>query len=87
VGGQATWVRIDDFVQEIRDEPWSMYWTEWKSGTNEFQNFLLDPLNTMIADRIEAVSNSWSVNWAVCTILIVMPQEKQVKVLLFKHKA
>ena len=94
----AKWVLVDDHVKEIKAEPWSLYWREWSSSSTEFQDFLVDPLKTIIADKIKGVSQTWSVNTEVlnhaiplkmrevCLLMIVMPKEKRIKLLLYKHE-
>jgi len=44
----ADWVKVDNYVAEIREEPWSLYWKEWKSGSEEFEKFLHDPLPVLV---------------------------------------
>lgn len=93
----AKWVRVDDFVKEILEEPWSLYWHEWESGTKEFEDFLLDPLSVLSKDISLVSAHAWTVSTEilnhesslkssiVCTILIAMPAEKRLKVLLYNH--
>ncbi len=90
------WVKIDNYVKEIAAEPWSMYWTEWKSGTKEFNDFLLNPIE-FLSTSIDEVGRDFKVSTeilnheigllgsAVCTGLMVMPASKLVKMTLYKH--
>lgn len=91
------WVKVDDFIREILEEPWSMYWAEMKSTSEEFLDFLKDPIKSLSSD-IEDVDNDFQVTseilnhdaglteCAVCTVGIVMPIEKRVKIMMYKHR-
>jgi len=93
----AGWILVDDHLKEIADEPWSLYWREFKSDTDEFRSFLLDP-KPILMNEIPRVSEDYQVSseilnheislryQAVCTLGIVMPDEKRVKLLFYKHK-
>jgi hypothetical protein len=90
------WVSIDAVSDEIRDEPWSLYWREWKSGTEDFERFLHEPL-AVLGESFDAVADDWIVTTqvvnhqhglnytAVCTLAIVMPTNRSVLVTLYKH--
>lgn len=92
----SDWIKVDDTVQDIDEEPWSLYWREWKSGTEEFETFLHEPLR-VLTEQIEGCGNDWRVNTeiinhenglvstAVCTMVQVMPDLKTAKVTLYKH--
>lgn len=92
----SEWILVDNKVQEIADEPWSLYWREFKSDTDEFRAFLLDP-KPILMREIRGISSDYKVTsevlnheislryQAVCTICIVMPDEQRVKVLFYKH--
>lgn len=88
--------KIDAVAPYIADEPWSMYWAEFKSGTQEFEDFLHNPLEFYV-ENIEEVDDSWSIQTdilchehgivesAVCKITFVLPKYKLVKATLYKH--
>ena len=92
----VNWVKVDDFVPEIAQEPWSMSWYEWKTGTTEFEDFLKNPLPILIQDFPE-VKPDWRViteivnhekgflGMACCSSCIVMPDSKTVRLVLYKH--
>ena len=92
----ANWVLIDDHVQEIANEPWSLSWREWKSGTKEFEDFLHNPL-PVIKQDFPQVEADWRVvteivnhersllGSAVCNGCMIMPENKTVKLTLYKH--
>jgi hypothetical protein len=90
------WVYLDELSPDIRDEPWSLYWKEWKSGTPEFEALLHDPLE-VLSKQIPGVTREWTVatefvnherglsNNIVCKLAMVMPDEKRVLLLFYKH--
>lgn len=92
----ANWVQVDDHVQEIAQEPWSMAWREWKSGSSEFNDFLMNPLPEIMKD-FPLVQADWRVTSeivnhersllgsAVCNTCIIMPDTKTVKLMFYKH--
>lgn len=92
----SDWIKIDNFVREIAEEPWSLYWKEWKTGTREFEDYILNPL-PHLAREIEGVDSSWTVSSellnhhiphvsnAVCNVGMIMYEEKRIKLLFYKH--
>jgi hypothetical protein len=92
----ALWTKIDDVSKDIRDEPWSMYWREWKTGSEPFEKFLHDPVR-MLADELTEVEQDWSVTTTVanhqvglsrspiCIVATVVPEERRAYLWLYKH--
>lgn len=92
----SNWIRIDDHVKEIESEPWSLYWHEWKSVTQEFEDFLHNPLPVLEQEIVE-VQSDWHVTTevinheiglvsnAVCKLAMIIPSMKTVKIMFFKH--
>lgn len=90
------WVKIDDVSPEINDEPWSLYWAEFKSGTDEYETFLHDPL-THFKDVFEGVDDDWQVTTilanhqrpltvsAHCWPTFVFPETKSILSVAYKH--
>ena len=91
---KSDWECLDDASKNIKDELWSFYWREWKSGTEEFEEFLHKPLrelkhlgakkgfkvHTNILNHEVGLTMS-----AVCSLAIVDPKGKVVYVTMFKH--
>ncbi|MFD5552725.1 hypothetical protein ACFWIA_02665 [Streptomyces sp. NPDC127068] len=94
--GNASWTKIDDVSQEIREEPWSLYWREWKTGTEPFEELLHDPVG-VLAEQIEEVGPDWTVTTTVanhhvglkaspiCIVATVVPNERRAYLWLYKH--
>ncbi|WP_199091572.1 hypothetical protein [Bosea sp. ASV33] len=92
------WVSISSQINELKSEPWSMFWKEWKSESNEFKEFLLDPLKILKNNDEFRLDGNYSVSSEllnhhipltvsiVCTIIIIFPEEKHVKIMAYKHK-
>jgi hypothetical protein len=90
------WEKLDDVSKSIAAEPWSLYWTEWKSGTKEFEEFLHDPVSHF-AKSFKGVKKSWNVQThiigheagmmrsAVCSLALVDHDRKTVFMTLYKH--
>jgi hypothetical protein len=90
------WVSIDEVSTEIREEPWSLYWREWKSGTAEFERFLHEPLS-VLSEELDGVASDWSVTTqiinhdhglgmtAVCSLAMVVPENKTALLTIYKH--
>lgn len=88
-------VKIDDHVQDVAEEPWSLYWGESKTGTPDFEKFILDPLPVLV-DRL-GISDDYHVqttllnhhiphsHTSVCSTMMVIPKEKRVVMTLYKH--
>ncbi len=88
--------KIDEVAPYIREEPLSLYWAEFKSGSKEFEDFLHNPLE-FYASNIEEVDHTWNVqtdivghehgmlNSAVCKLSFVFNKYKLVKATLYKH--
>jgi hypothetical protein len=80
------WEKLDNVSKNIAEEPWSLYWNEFKSGTKEFENFLHDPLKTLVT-AVDGVDRKFTVNTtvvnhekglnlsAVCSLCIVDPEK------------
>jgi hypothetical protein len=95
--GNPRVVRIDDSVPEIADENWSLYWSEMKSTSDYFEMLLRQPL-AVVKDEIPQVDDTWHVTTQVlnhhvpltrdpvCRLTMVMPEEKMVLNLLYKHR-
>ena len=93
----TTWEKLDDVSKSIAEEPWSLYWKEFKSGTDEFEQFLHNPLSQM-TKAFEGVNREWTVQTnvigheqglvmsVVCGVALVDPQKKTVFLTLYKHK-
>jgi hypothetical protein len=92
------WVKIDDAAPDIAEESWSLYWGEAKSSSPYFEKLLRQPL-AVLRDEIEGVGSDWHVTTQminshvpfttspVCRVAMVMPEEKEVLLLLYKHRA
>ncbi|ADQ69399.1 hypothetical protein C499_12535 [Halogeometricum borinquense DSM 11551] len=96
LSGDLDWVSIDESVPEIDEEPWNLYWHEFKSGSDEFEKFIHNPL-AVLANSIEEVDESFHITTnivnhhrglamtEVCTMPMVMAEYETVHVLLYKH--
>lgn len=94
----ATWDKLDDSNKNIANEPWSLYWSESKSGSKEFEEFLHDPLKECSAE-MSGVDRTWTVQSnilnheigllsdLVCKLALVDPVKKTVYLTLYKHPA
>jgi hypothetical protein len=92
----TTWEKLDDVSPKIAKEPWSLYLGEMKSGTQEFEDFLHDPLSDM-AGVLNEVDKSWNIQTnmigheiglfsdAVIKLALVDPRRKMVFLTLYKH--
>ena len=92
------WVRLGTQHKSVNDEPWNLYWSEMKSGTPEFEEFLHDPLTTLCRDLAEC-DESWTVqtivlnheatlsNNIVCQVAFVDPPKKLVYLTVYKHQS
>lgn len=90
------WVKIDNVSREIEEEPWSLYWTEMKSESDEFEAFLRNPRESLMSG-IREVRDDFAITTehlnhevgfrtsAVCQVVMVMPEERRVKVMTYKH--
>jgi hypothetical protein len=90
------WVKIDDVSQEIRDEPWSLYWAEFKSGTEEYERFLHDPL-AHFKEVFDGVEDDWRITTVLanherpmnitshCWPTFVFPETKTIVSVAYKH--
>jgi hypothetical protein len=93
----AVWEKLDDVSKNIADEPWSLYWSEYKSGTEEFEDFLHDPLSVLVK-ACSGVDRTWNVQTsiigheigfrkdAVCSTVLVDPIRKIAYVTFYKHQ-
>jgi hypothetical protein len=89
-------VKLDDVSPDIAEESWSLYWAETKSTSAYFERFLREPL-AVLKDEIPGVDDTWHVSTnvvnahvpltqnTVCRVSMVMPDEKLVLNLLYKH--
>lgn len=90
------WEKLDDVSKNIGNEPWSLYWHEFKSGTKEFEDFLHNPIE-LLTTAADGVDSTFAVQTtvlnhenglrgsAVCTVAIVDPDKKRVYLTLYKH--
>ena len=88
-------VKIDDYVEEVAEEPWSLYWSEHKTDSDDFDRFWRNPkeyLQQQIGVPDDYQVETQVVNHQVglmvdpvCRITLVMPREKRVLTLLYKH--
>lgn len=90
-------VRLDDVSPDIAEEDWSLYWAETKSESSYFEGFLREPL-AVLRDEIPGIDESWTVTTnivnhhvplhqsTVCRVSMVIPEEKLVINLLYKHR-
>jgi hypothetical protein len=97
VSEEVRLVKLDDVSPEIAEENWSLYWAEAKSESAYFERFLREPL-TVLKDEIPGLDDSWRVTTnvvnhhvpltqnTVCRVSMVMPEEKLVLNLLYKHR-
>lgn len=95
-GSGQLWKKLDDVSDDIRDEPWSMYWREWKSNSDEFRDFLEYPVG-VLAEEIDEVAPDWTVTTTIanhnvglrrnpiCIVAITVPEERRVYLWLYKH--
>ena len=91
----AKWSKLDTKNKDIEKEPWDLYWTEWKSNTKEFEDFLHSPKNEAIssfgADDSYAIQTTilnheaGLLGSAVCGTALVDPNKKIVYFTLYKH--
>ncbi|MET7534765.1 hypothetical protein [Streptomyces goshikiensis] len=87
-------VKIDDHVRQIKDEPWSMYWGEQQGDQAEL--FSRDPVAALKEQGIDAEGYqiqmmelngstvSSSGDWH-CKIMMVLPEEKLAFVASYRH--
>ncbi|MCZ0963497.1 hypothetical protein [Paracoccus benzoatiresistens] len=92
----TSWKPVDTFDKDIDAEPWSMFWREVKSESDEFRLFITNPLSQMVGVLPE-VEKDWSVKTnilnheigftqnMVCTVAIVDGRSKTVFLSLYKH--
>ncbi|WON73901.1 hypothetical protein [Nitrosospira sp. Is2] len=92
----TTWEKLDDVSLKIAKEPWSLYLGEMKSGTQECEDFLHDPLSDM-AGVLSEVDKSWNIQTniigheiglsvdLVFKLALVDPRRKMVFLTLYKH--
>ena len=90
------YVKIDDFVKEIADEPWSLYWSEMKSESDEFIEFMKNPL-PVLQRSFPQVDSTWHIDTeivnhqkgllltAVCQAAFIFDEIKLVKIIMYKH--
>ncbi|MGW4381419.1 hypothetical protein [Kitasatospora sp. NPDC004531] len=94
--GSGRWKCIDDVSDDIRAEPWSMYWREWKSESEEFGRFLREPVK-VLADEVPGVERDWTVTSTIanhhvgigaspiCIVAVSVPEERRVYLWMYKH--
>lgn len=90
------WIKIDEQSPQIKAEPWSLYWREMKSESPEFRDFLLNPLPFLKAE-VPEIDESYQISTnilnhekglvisAVCTMVTIIPDKKQVILTFYKH--
>jgi hypothetical protein len=93
------WICIDDSVKEIKDEPWSLYWSELKPTSPEFAELIKEPLKAL-SQELSLVKKDWQVSSEIinhhvggdeplppthCALALVFPREKLVKLLMYRH--
>ncbi len=92
----AKWSKLDTRDKDIEKEPWDLYWSEAKSTSSEFQEFMLNPKKEAKRD-LEGVDDSYTVQTTilnheiglaqdlVCKVALVDPGKKIVYFTLYKH--
>lgn len=92
----SKWEKLDDVSKSIANEPWSLYWNEMKTGTPEFEAFLLDPLSHLVGN-LAGVTKEWTVQTNIlnheislrhdpaCELALVDPQKNIVYLTIYKH--
>ncbi len=92
----AVWEKLDDVSTNINNEPWSLYWSEIKTGTQEFEDFIHNPLGELTT-VIGGINADWKVQTqmlgheigllvdAVCRLVLVDPRSKTLYLTLYKH--
>ncbi len=93
----SEWVKLDDVSDQVRGENWSLYWGEAKSDSDYFARLLREPL-AVLQEEIDGVGPDWRVitqmvnhhvpyvSDAVCRVALVMPEEKTVLLIFYKHR-
>jgi hypothetical protein len=93
----SNWEKLDDVSQNIRNEPWSLYWSEKKTGTPEFERFLHDPLSEFV-EEFSGVTRDWTVQTNIlnheigllgrssCNLALVDPDKKIIYLSIYKHR-
>lgn len=88
-------IKIDDHVRQIGEEPWSLYWGEM-SGS-EFEKFSRDPQGVLKDHGVNAEgcrfqilnlnanASRYGAAHIVCSSHFVMPDERAVFVVTFCH--
>jgi hypothetical protein len=88
--------KLDDVSEEIREEPWSLYWSEDKSDSANFENFIRNPIPEL-KEHIPEIDDSWEVVTtlanhergfmvdAYCRTSMVIPEKKLVINTVYKH--
>jgi len=92
----TNWEKLDDVSRNIASEPWSLYWAEMKTGTPEFEQFLHDPLSSLVG-AFSGVTKAWRVQTNIlnheeglalshaCQLALVDPAKKTVYLTIYKH--
>ena len=90
------WDKLDDRNKNIANEPWCLYWSESKSGTPEFEEFLHSPL-TVLTQDIDEIDETWTIhtnilnheiglsNNPVCSVLMTDSTKKLAYLTFYKH--
>jgi hypothetical protein len=90
------WEKLDEISAGLTKAPYSLYWSEAKSESEEFRRFLGDPLGEMVG-VVSGVDTSWSVQTtiighergisidAVSRLVLVDPRCKTLFLTLYKH--
>ena len=91
-----TWDKLDEQNKNIKMESWSLYWSEFKSGTSEFEEFLHNPLK-VLSQSIDEIDSSWTVYTnilnhevglqkdEVCSLCMTDQKKKIAYMTFFKH--
>jgi hypothetical protein len=93
----SNWEKLDNVSDNIKREPWSLYWREMKTGTREFEQFIHDPLRNLIG-VFSGVTKTWKVHTNIlnhehglaashaCLLALVDPEKKIIYLTIYKHR-
>jgi hypothetical protein len=94
---KSNWEKLDDVSENIKNEPWSLYWSEMKTDTPEFEQFLHDPLSELVGS-LSGVTRAWTVQTNIlnhefgllgssaCKLALVDPDKNVVYLTIYKHR-
>src|SRR6516165_3399262 len=63
-GIMPKWEKLDEISAGLTKAPYSLYWSEAKSESEEFRRFLGDPLGEMVS-VVSGAATSWSVQTTI----------------------